>query len=157
MLHVFFVFNFFDKKNFYSKQIEVNKSIGDNPFFSQFNLVLDSDFERTRVPIYSFCINSLSILKTKILSHVINEIDRVNEKQKMLAFSMIARYVRIDLTRVIEKKGEVLLEFVQDCDSCKIIYEPVNFYEYQNVGQTERSVFSSLVNKSLMLASGDLI
>lgn len=157
MLHVFYIFHIVPAKELQIGDLKINTQLDDGEFCSQFGIVAQAKDETFLVPVYSFCENSLTNLKNKIYKHIEKE---VKDSQKFtedvsLVFSVFARFTRIDLMKLRKQKNELVFEFVQECKPDRTLYQTINVFAYNTLRDIDICIFSSIVNKEIMLASGD--
>jgi len=159
MVHIFYIFKILPalQTDLHFDDLVINMRI-DEELCSQFQLAGKMGDHNFLVPIYSCCSNSLTNLRTKIYDQMLYEIRNNKElTNQTLVYFAFARFTRIDLMRLLKKNDEYLLEFVQECDTSRVLYEPISHYKYGTVSETELAVFSDLINKTLMLGAGDYV
>jgi len=159
MLHVFYIFHIVPTKELQVGDLKINTQFDDGDFCSQFSIISKSKDETFLIPVYSFCENSLMNLKNKIYRHIEKEIKASQKFTEgvSLVFSVFTRFTRIDLMKLRKKGEELVFEFVQECKPDRTLYQTVNVYSYKFLNEVDVQVFSSIINKEIMLASGDYV
>jgi hypothetical protein len=124
-MHAFFSFNIIQASRInLVLDLAINQTIN-NIDFSQFNLIANRTLY---LPVYSY-VDSISVLKMKILFRIKEETQKAQGTENLFVFFLLARYSRIDLSRLLMKNNNYILEIVQDCDTSKVFYEPVKLYD----------------------------
>lgn len=138
MVYSFFIFCLVKNKPIID-DLELNTDIDLD--YSQFKLKCRVGSEKIGLPIISYADQFFADIKLKVYDYMSKELKKGKTKDNVLVTTFIAKDTRIDLSRLIkgETVDDYLLEFVQNCNTTRVLYSPIVIYDH--IKNAEQLVF----------------